>query len=57
MYFTKSKNLNRFERMMKRTPDIGSKRIEEDMPARTHCMNRDLAFQKKLSKYGSNKWT
>lgn len=42
MYFTKTRELNKYEKMMKRTPDIGSKRSEEDMPSCTKCLNKDL---------------
>ena len=39
MYFTKTRELNKYENMMKRTPDIGSKRSEEDMPTCNKCLN------------------
>lgn len=41
MYFTKTKELRKYEKMMKRTPDIGSKRAEEDMPACTKCFHKE----------------
>lgn len=46
MYFTKSYHLKKYEKMMKETPDIGSKRVEEDMPACSRCPYKDLPIIK-----------
>ena len=41
MYFTKTKELRKYEKMMKETPDIGRKRFEEETPACSHCVYKD----------------
>ena|GEM_PF-3764633 len=46
MYFTKTRELNKYEKMMKRTPDIGSKRSEEDMPTCNKCLNMYSTMQR-----------